>query len=71
MVTLKAHSNGPLCSKTVIGALAVDGWAATFGTAMRASAGCGLAESPPRCTKCNSPFINGQCTNFILFDVAR
>jgi len=31
------------------------------------------AASPlslPRCTKCNSPPINGQCTNFILFDVA-
>jgi len=27
------------------------------------------AQSPPRCTKCNSPPINGQCTNFILFDV--
>ena len=26
------------------------------------------AQSPPRCTKCNSPPINGQCTN--LFDVA-
>ena len=25
---------------------------------------------PPRCTKCNSPPINGQCTNFILIDVA-
>jgi len=22
------------------------------------------------CTKCNSPPINGQCTNFILFDVS-
>ena len=33
-------------------------------------AGCGPAQSPPRCTKCNSPPINGQCTNFILFDVA-
>jgi len=22
------------------------------------------------CTKCNSPPINGQCTNFVLFDVA-
>ena len=29
----------------------------------------GLAQSPPRCTKCNSPPINGQCTDFILFDV--
>ena len=32
-------------------------------------AGCGPAQSPPRCTKCNSSPINGQCTNFILFDV--
>ena len=29
----------------------------------RAWAGCGPAQSPPRCTKCNSPPINGQCTN--------
>jgi len=28
------------------------------------------AQSPPRCTKRNSPPINGQCTNFMLFDVA-
>ena len=34
-------------------------------------AGCGPAQSPPRCTKCNSPPINRQCTNFILFDVAH
>ena len=33
-------------------------------------AGCGPAQSPHRCTKCNSPPINGQCTNFILLDVA-
>jgi len=26
-------------------------------------AGCGPAQSPPGCTKCNSPPINGQCTN--------
>ena len=25
--------------------------------------GCGPTQSPPRCTKCNSPPINGQCTN--------
>ena len=31
--------------------------------------GYGSAQAPPRCTKCNSPPINGQCTNFILFDV--
>jgi len=28
------------------------------------------AQAPPRCTKCNNPPINGQCTNFLLFDVA-
>jgi len=33
-------------------------------------AGCGTAQSPYHCTKCNSPPMNGQCTNFILFDVA-
>jgi len=35
---------------TVIGTLAVDGWAVTFGTAKR-----GL--------DCNSPPMNGQCIN--------
>ena len=67
MGTLKPQSKGPLYSNTVIGTLAVDGWAVTFGTARR---GLGSpAQSPPGCTKCNSPPINGQCTNFILFDV--
>jgi len=28
------------------------------------------AQVPPCCTKCNSLPINGQCTNFVLFDVA-
>jgi len=51
----------------VIGTLAVDGWAVTFGTARRGLSGL---QSPPRCSKCNSPPINGQCTDFILFDVA-
>jgi len=51
----------------VIGTLAIDGWAVTFGTAKRAWAGL---QPAPRCTKCNSPSSNGQCTNFILFDVA-
>ena len=33
---------------------------------------CGPAQSPPRCTKCNSSPMNGRCTNFILrvFDKA-
>ena len=68
MGTLKPHSSGPLCSNTVIGTLAVDGWAVTFGTARKDLGG--PADSPPRCTKCYSPPVNGQCTNFILFDVA-
>ena len=41
--------------------LTVDGWAVTFGTA-RSLSGCGPAQSPPCCTKCNSLPINGQCT---------
>jgi len=59
--TLKPYSNGPLYSNTVIGTLAADGWAVTFGTA-RMSLGvlCGPAQSPPHCTKCNNPPINGQ-----------
>jgi len=35
MDTLKPQSNGPLYSNAVIGTLAVDGWAVTFGTARR------------------------------------
>ena len=34
IATLKLQSNGPSYSSTVIGTLAVDGWAVTFGTAM-------------------------------------
>ena len=41
--TLKSHSNGPLYSNTVIGTLAIDGWAVTFGTARR---GLGLLAVP-------------------------
>ena len=29
-------------------------------------AGSGPAQAPPRCTKCNSPPINGQCTNHCI-----
>jgi len=42
MGTLKPQSNGQLYSNTVIGTLAVDGWAVTFGTAR---AGWGPAQS--------------------------
>ena len=57
MGTLKPHSNGPLFTNTVIDTLAVDGWAVTFGTARRGLGGGGFAQSPPRCTKCNTPPI--------------
>jgi len=72
MDILKPQSNGSLHSNTVIGTLAANGWAVTFGTARTgpAWAGYGPAQSPPRDTKCNRPPINCQCTNFILFDVA-
>ena len=43
IATLKPQSNGPSCSNTVIGTLAVDGWAVTFGTARR-----GLGGAPAR-----------------------
>jgi len=42
MGTLKPQSNGPVHSNTVIGTLAVDGWAVTFGTARS----CGAAAPP-------------------------
>ena len=54
-------------SNTVIGTLAVDGWAVTFGTVRRSLGGLRPTQSPPRCTKCNIPPINGQCTNCIYY----
>ena len=42
----------------VVGTLAADGWAVTFGTARRKLGGLRPAQSPPRCTKCNSCFID-------------
>jgi len=39
MGTLNQQSNGPLYSDRVIGTLAVDGWAVTFGTARRGLGG--------------------------------
>ena len=67
MGTLKLQSNEPLYSKMVTGTLAVDGWAVTFGTARRGLGGLCPHQGPPRCTKCNSPPINGQCTNFTSY----
>jgi len=62
---LKLQSNGPLYSNTVIGTRAVDGWVVTCGTAKR-GLGAAASQAPPCYTTCNSPPINGQCTNFIF-----
>jgi len=53
MGTLKLQSNGPLYINSVIGTLAADGWAHLVQRG-GAWAGCGPAQSPPCCTKCNS-----------------
>jgi len=42
MGTLKPQSKGPVYSNTVIGTLAVDGWAVAFGTARRGLGGLWL-----------------------------
>ena len=47
MGKLKPQSNGPLYSNTVIGTLAVDGWAVTFGTARRRGLGGAAARPGP------------------------
>ena len=47
IATLKPQSNGPSYSNTVIGTLAVDGWAVTFSTFSTAMRGlCGAAARP-------------------------
>ena len=43
---LKVHSNGLLHINTVIGTLAVDGWAVTFGTGRRGLGGSPLLAVP-------------------------
>jgi len=46
MATLNPQGNGPLYSNTVIGTLAVDGWAVTFGTARRELGGARARPGP-------------------------
>jgi len=46
IATLKLHSNGPSYSNTVIGTLAIDGWAVTFGTARRELGGTAARLGP-------------------------
>jgi len=68
MATLKVQSNGPLYINTVIGTVAVDRWAVNI-IWYSEERPVTPTQSPPRCTKCNSPTINGHCTNFISFNV--
>ena len=70
MDSLKPQSNGSLYINTEIDTLTVDRWDVTFGTASRSLGGLRPRPVSHRCTKCNSPPMNGQCTNFISFDVA-
>jgi len=72
MGTLKPQSYGPLYSNTVIGrpTLADDGWAVPFGTARRGLGGLRPRPVPSSLYQRNSLPINGQCNNFISFDVA-
>ena len=44
--TLKPQSNGLSYSNTVIGTLAVDGWAVTFGTVRRGLGGAAAHPGP-------------------------
>ena len=46
IATLKPQSNGPSYSNTVIGTLAADGWAVTFGTARRGLGGAAARLCP-------------------------
>ena len=46
IATLKPQSNGLSLSNTVIGTLAVDGWAVTFGTARRGLGGAAARPGP-------------------------
>jgi len=46
MGTLKLHRSGTIYSDTVIGTLAVDGWAVTFGKARRGLGGLGPRPLP-------------------------
>ena len=56
--TLKLQSNGPLYSNTVIGILAVDGWAITFGTARKDPGG--LRHRPDPSSLFAVPFVTAH-----------
>jgi len=61
MGTLIPYSSGPLYSNTVIGTLAVDGWAVTFGTAKR-GLGLGTDSNLQQCSEIISAIFLWQVT---------
>ena len=63
METLKPQSNGPLCSDTVITYWPLMDGLLRLSQQGGAWVGPQPAQTPSRCTKCNRPPINGQCTN--------
>jgi len=66
MNTLKPPSNGPLYSNAVIGTLAVDGY---IWYILEVGGAAGVAAPIPLLSLPNVT-DHGQCTNFILFNVA-
>ena len=54
---------------TVIGILAYSGLLNLVQRRAGMGGHGGPVQSPPRCTKCNNPPINGQCTSIILLDM--
>jgi len=70
MGTLKPQSNGPLYNNTLMVHWTLMGGLLHLVQRGGDGVASGPAQSPPRCTKCNSPPINSQCTNFILVDAA-
>jgi len=54
----------------VIDTPAVDGWAVTIGTARRGLGGLESCPVPSSLPLPLSLFVNGQCANFVSFDVA-
>jgi len=71
IATLKQQSNRPSYSNIVIGTMAQRPSYGLLHLVQRGKdwAWPQPAKAPPCCTKCNSPPINGQCTNFVLFDI--
>ena len=66
---LKPQSNGPLYSNTVIGTLAVDGWAVLFGTARRGLGRLRSRPVPSPLYQIQQPTHQRPVYQLVLFDV--